>query len=781
MAIGGLRGITEKVTWLIKVDAKGVSQAFSKIENESAKAVAASETRFQKMSGTFTKVGASMVATGGLIAGGLYRAALAAGDFDEAVNRIEVVFGEAKGTILEFSEAALDAFGVTKMQAVEAAGSFGVFGKSAGLAGDDLSKFALDLVGLAGDMASFNNVSQERAVGAIGAALRGETEAIRALGVVFDAETLKIRAINEGLIEQGDKLDSQTRIIAAYKEIMAQTVDQQGDWARTSESLANQQKLLKARMQELRLEIGQAAIPVVQDLTQKLNDLFDVYDELPPVIRENTGEILKNAAVFGVLAGGTLIATGKIMKMAGSWKELGRMGKVGVAGLAGGALMAMHLGQSMSTAASDADKVAVALQSTTDETDALEMALGGLIDHDDWWSGKLGEASAEQLAALAAKAAEGGFEFANLRDDLMDLGLSFQDATMVQMELRQAWENGTEAHKAHEEAVQSQADKYAHVLQPALVNAARAQFEQASAVRETTKEFPAAEAVTITYGSALGGVVRNADEVARAISEVTSALGGYFEATTTTLDAKVSFHKALDQLITDTEDVAFAIDGASENSWVWIEATQGVRDAVHEAMQAVLDQGGSLEDAQAAGEDYVAMLRDQQTELGLTDLQMQGLIATIGLQPDEAVTKVRIDTTDAEFGAGVAELMGTMGFHYDHTTGRWTQVADIVTQVRPGPGADSPNSPAVAAAPPAQQWFVPRASGGKVRRGATHLVGERGPELFVSGNDGHIVPNGQLGGGGTIIVELSGRTLFKAMIDENAAAGDVLRLRTNRT
>jgi phage-related minor tail protein len=41
-----------------------------------------------------------------------------------------------------------------------------------------------------------------------------------------------------------------------------------------------------------------------------------------------------------------------------------------------------------------------------------------------------------------------------------------------------------------------------------------------------------------------------------------------------------------------------------------------------------------------------------------------------------------------------------------------------------------------------------RANGGPVTGGSPYIVGERGPELFVPGRSGSIVPNNQLAGGG---------------------------------
>jgi len=46
------------------------------------------------------------------------------------------------------------------------------------------------------------------------------------------------------------------------------------------------------------------------------------------------------------------------------------------------------------------------------------------------------------------------------------------------------------------------------------------------------------------------------------------------------------------------------------------------------------------------------------------------------------------------------------------------------------------------------------ANGGNISGGKASIVGERGPEMFVPGQDGQIVPNHQLGGGGNVTVNV---------------------------
>jgi phage-related minor tail protein len=48
----------------------------------------------------------------------------------------------------------------------------------------------------------------------------------------------------------------------------------------------------------------------------------------------------------------------------------------------------------------------------------------------------------------------------------------------------------------------------------------------------------------------------------------------------------------------------------------------------------------------------------------------------------------------------------------------------------------------------------PAANGGNVFSNKAHLVGERGPELFVPGQDGRIIPNTEMGGGGDVTVNI---------------------------
>lgn len=76
-------------------------------------------------------------------------------------------------------------------------------------------------------------------------------------------------------------------------------------------------------------------------------------------------------------------------------------------------------------------------------------------------------------------------------------------------------------------------------------------------------------------------------------------------------------------------------------------------------------------------------------------------------------------------------------------------------------------------------WITGKAAGGPVSGGRPYVVGERGPELFVPGSSGGIVPNHALGGGSQVInIVVDGKVLASAVVDaSNKAGGLPIRIR----
>lgn len=238
--------------------------------------------------GAFGKLGSLAKAGGLAVAAGLAVATAAAtalgvasvraaSDFSETATAVEQVFGSAAGSLEQFAKTADKTMGQSQTQFLNAAKTFGIFGKAAGMSSEENANFSQTLSVLASDLASFNNTSVDTAITAIGAALRGESEPIRQFGVLLDDATLKARAAAMGIASGNAPLTQQQRVLAAYNEIMAQTTTQQGDFARTAGGMANGMRIISAMFDNLKIQIGNAflplmlqVVPVIQDFLSKL-------------------------------------------------------------------------------------------------------------------------------------------------------------------------------------------------------------------------------------------------------------------------------------------------------------------------------------------------------------------------------------------------------------------------------------------------------------------------------------------------------------------------------
>jgi hypothetical protein len=191
----------------------------------------------------------------------------AASDLSETISKVGVLFGDTADDIEKFANGAASSLGQTKQQALDAAATFATFGKAAGLSGEDLSKFSIDFVKLSSDLASFNNTSPEQAINAIGSALRGEAEPLRAYGVLLDDASLRQAALELGIISTTkNALTPQQKVLAAQALIYQQTSAAQGDFERTSDGLANKTRILTAQLENAKVTIGEALLPIVLEL-----------------------------------------------------------------------------------------------------------------------------------------------------------------------------------------------------------------------------------------------------------------------------------------------------------------------------------------------------------------------------------------------------------------------------------------------------------------------------------------------------------------------------------
>lgn len=232
------------------IDGSGFNSGVSKLGGSAKKGLTA-------VSGIITAVIGSAVAKAAMECVNL------ASDLQEVQNVVDVTFGESAGTINDWSRQAATAFGLSELSAKQYTGTMGAMLKSSGIADDAIVQMSTDLVGLSGDFASFFNLANEDAFAKIRSGISGETEPLKQLGINMSVANLEAYALSQGIKKSYSAMTQAEQVTLRYNYLLSVSADAQGDFARTSDSLANQQRVTKLAIQNLGTAIGSRLVPAM--------------------------------------------------------------------------------------------------------------------------------------------------------------------------------------------------------------------------------------------------------------------------------------------------------------------------------------------------------------------------------------------------------------------------------------------------------------------------------------------------------------------------------------
>ena len=219
-----------------------------------------------------------------------------ASDLNEVQNVVDTTFGtDGAIKINEWARNAAESFGESELQAKQFTSTLGAMFKSMGVGQADMEEMSMSLAGLAGDMASFYNLDPTEAFEKLRSGISGETEPLKQLGINMSVANLEAFALSEGITKAYTSMTQAEQATLRYQYIMSATADAQGDFANTSDSLANQQRILQLEIQTLAAEIGQDLMPIAQEILTIARDGIQW-------ISENKDALEGLAAAAGVAA-----------------------------------------------------------------------------------------------------------------------------------------------------------------------------------------------------------------------------------------------------------------------------------------------------------------------------------------------------------------------------------------------------------------------------------------------------------------------------------------------
>lgn len=195
-------------------------------------------------------------------------------DLAEVQNVVDVTFPSMTAQVDKFAKSAAQSFGLSETMAKKYTGTFGAMAKAFGFSESAAYDMSTTLTGLAGDVASFYNLSQDEAYTKLKSVFTGETETLKDLGVVMTQAALDQYALANGYGKTTAAMTEQEKVALRYAFVQQQLSAAQGDFARTSDSWANQTRIMSLQLQSIMATIGQGLINLFTPVIKIVNTVL---------------------------------------------------------------------------------------------------------------------------------------------------------------------------------------------------------------------------------------------------------------------------------------------------------------------------------------------------------------------------------------------------------------------------------------------------------------------------------------------------------------------------
>jgi uncharacterized protein YlxW (UPF0749 family) len=705
-------------TAVIKADASGAVTELKKVSGEIDKTTSGAVSKLDKFAGAATKAGIVMVSAAAAGAGAIFKLAQGASNLAESVNAVNVTFGEASEGILELGESAATAVGLSKSEFNGLAVQFSSFAKTVTGDGGDVVATMDTLTTRVADFASVMNLDVPEAARIFQSALAGETEPIKKFGIDLSAASVAAFAVANGISESAASMTEAEKVTARYGLLMESTEQTAGDFANTSDGLANQQRILSANLKNLADGIGTGALPMLTALVSTANKAVMAFADLSPEAQSAIGKFAAmGVAGLGLLGSLSLVA-GQVIKMRDRFTTLGDDGVRSLNNM-GKAAKGLGVGMGIATLA----VVAFELNQKR-QNDSLHESLDLMGELSRLAAEELPDAYRDMLVAglmagnslseVMQKFAESNLEAAmRVRDNAEAMGIATdqQDALIhainVEIVARKTQAKTTDEYTGAEEAA---TDATAASVKETF----NLKKEMEGGIDVTETAVQAQEALVAQQEAAAESAADQAEALADLTKELIDAVDSIFNLENATLDLNSAYAAYQESVLATT---ALLQDSEATDR----EKEQALRDLRSEELataasalataQAYAAEKGAAEGSAASAQLQKEKLQELQAQFPELRDEIQEYINKLNAVPGVIKTRFEITATGA-----------------------------TVT-----PHGDFIGIPVGA-----------RAGGGPIGPGLT-LVGEKGPEILSlgSGVHGNVIPNNQLGAMGATVFNVN--------------------------
>lgn len=253
------------------------------------------------------------------IIGGIGQSIQSAGELEQSIGAIDVVFKDSAGQMHQWAQSAAESVGLSENQYNTFASTLGASLKNAGTPMDQLADKTDGLIGLGSDMASMYGGTTAEAIDAISAALRGEMDPIERYGVSLNESALDAEAMAMGIEKTGGAFTNQQKQLIVQSLLMKQTADAQGNFNREQDTFAHKQQVAAAQWENLKAAMGEQFLPVATQVMGWITDsAIPGFERFAEFTSNLYNKISSTADIWGPFAAGLGIVAGAFAVITGA-------------------------------------------------------------------------------------------------------------------------------------------------------------------------------------------------------------------------------------------------------------------------------------------------------------------------------------------------------------------------------------------------------------------------------------------------------------------------------
>ena len=196
----------------------------------------------------------------------------AASDLNETLSKSQQIFGSAFRQIDRWARTSYRSVGLSREAALAYTATLGDMFRQLGFTRKEVVENSKGVVQLAADLGSFHNLDTADVLERIMAGFRGEYDSLQLLIPNINAARIETVALAKSGKESADALTAQEKAAAVLSILYKDAGPAIGDFARTSASAANQQKIAQAQFENIKATLGQGLLPVWTRLLTVVNN-----------------------------------------------------------------------------------------------------------------------------------------------------------------------------------------------------------------------------------------------------------------------------------------------------------------------------------------------------------------------------------------------------------------------------------------------------------------------------------------------------------------------------